>query len=74
VQTYFVWVCAGRILSQPDAKRSSVIEEKILNMGLYFVLDPQKTRGFFEMRFWNPMILRGQRPEIGSFESAGNAF
>jgi tRNA G37 N-methylase TrmD len=47
MQTYFVWVCAGRMLSQPDAKRSSVTEERVLIMGRYFVLDPQKARVFF---------------------------
>ena len=34
MQTYFVWVCAGRMLSQPDAKRSNVIEEKVLVIGV----------------------------------------
>jgi hypothetical protein len=29
MQIYFVWVCAGRRLSQPDAKISSVIEERV---------------------------------------------
>jgi len=33
MQTYFDWVCAGRMLSQPDARRSSVTEEKVLIMG-----------------------------------------
>jgi hypothetical protein len=33
MQTYFVWVCAGRILSQPDARRSSVAVERVLIMG-----------------------------------------
>jgi hypothetical protein len=32
VQTYFFWVCAGRILSQPDARRSSVTEERVFVM------------------------------------------
>jgi hypothetical protein len=30
MQTYFVWVCAGKMPSQPDARRSSVIEERVL--------------------------------------------
>jgi hypothetical protein len=33
MQTYFVWVSAGRRLSQPDAKRSSVTVERVLIMG-----------------------------------------
>jgi hypothetical protein len=33
MQTYFVWVCAGRMVNQPDARRSSVIEERVLIMG-----------------------------------------
>jgi len=33
MQTYFVWVCAGRKVKQPDAKISSVIEERV------FVID-----------------------------------
>jgi hypothetical protein len=30
MQTYFVLVSAGTRLSQPDARRSSVIEERVL--------------------------------------------
>jgi hypothetical protein len=32
-RTFCFVVCAGRMLSQPDARRSSVIEEKVLIMG-----------------------------------------
>jgi hypothetical protein len=39
LQRYSVWVCAGRILSQPDARRSSVIEERVLIMERSFFLE-----------------------------------
>jgi hypothetical protein len=48
MQTYFFWVWAGRMLNQPDAKRSSVIEENVLLMELFFILDRQMARSFFE--------------------------
>jgi hypothetical protein len=65
VQTYFVWVCAGMMVNQPDARRSSVAVERVLIMGWYFVLDPQKARVFLRQSSRSLWFCGGRDPKLG---------
>ena len=61
MQTYFVWVCAGRVLSQPDARRSSEIEQRVLFMKRSSFLAPFKgERLYYFARNWcGPLMGAG---------------